>query len=428
MRSFKQYVKEKVAKTNQKTEDTDQYRAFRKEFHELEDYLEKSIKITRNFCQKFERTTKIQESMGDYLKECGLQAGEEMGELMLKVGELLKSLGTIHHAMAINLVEKYIQPSMKFQASMKSVDVSHKKYQKKRLETDAQVNFCRALSAKDPAKVDQDRLRNEKEKLKQMESERDEAFDESCEGHVDLLVKRRTVHMNEFCEIVNSFHHFYAEGYTLTHNMMEYLETMKAKCKQNAEALQKAPIDRVRTFDPETAASSPSARNSLSSCSTPRPVSSDTSSSFSPSTAPSVSTNSASSLSSASLNLKAIALYDYAPDQDNELAFSSGDKIIVTKQHDSDGWWEGYLEKKPSKVGVFPSNHVKLQDASNDGSGDNNLSTALYDYEATDEGELSFHAGDNITILERLEGGWWKGKLQSNGLIGLYPSNFTDVQ
>lgn len=111
-------MKEKVAKTNQKTEDTEQYRSFRKEFHELEDYLERSIKNTRNFCQKFEKTTKIQESMGDYLKEYGLQAGEEMGEVMLKVGELLKSLGTIHHAMAINLVEKYIQPSMLLSCSL----------------------------------------------------------------------------------------------------------------------------------------------------------------------------------------------------------------------------------------------------------------------------------------------------------------------
>jgi hypothetical protein len=48
---------------------------------------------------------------------------------------------------------------------------------------------------------------------------------------------------------------------------------------------------------------------------------------------------------------------------------------------------------------------------------------ALYDYEATDEGELTFKQGDVITVLEKYENGWWSGELRSQA--GVFPVNFT---
>lgn len=48
---------------------------------------------------------------------------------------------------------------------------------------------------------------------------------------------------------------------------------------------------------------------------------------------------------------------------------------------------------------------------------------ALYDYEATDEGELSFKQGDTIVILQKFENGWWRGEVR--GQIGVFPVNFT---
>lgn len=48
---------------------------------------------------------------------------------------------------------------------------------------------------------------------------------------------------------------------------------------------------------------------------------------------------------------------------------------------------------------------------------------ALYDFEAQEEDELSFHKGDHIQVLKYDTSGWWLGKL--NGKYGLFPSNYT---
>ena len=55
--------------------------------------------------------------------------------------------------------------------------------------------------------------------------------------------------------------------------------------------------------------------------------------------------------------LVAMALADYHPATDTELAFQEGDLIIVHTQHES-GWWEGDCN---GETGWFPSNHVAVQ-------------------------------------------------------------------
>ncbi|KAG0308013.1 hypothetical protein BGZ98_009233 [Dissophora globulifera] len=54
---------------------------------------------------------------------------------------------------------------------------------------------------------------------------------------------------------------------------------------------------------------------------------------------------------------------------------------------------------------------------------------ALYNFEATGEGELSFHKGDVITVIEEIDEGWWEGEfVDSNGVRfeGMFPSNYVE--
>lgn len=55
----------------------------------------------------------------------------------------------------------------------------------------------------------------------------------------------------------------------------------------------------------------------------------------------------------------AIAEYDYAKDEDNEIAFDEGDLIVEIDFVDED-WWSG-KHSKTGEIGLFPANYVKLQ-------------------------------------------------------------------
>ncbi len=51
---------------------------------------------------------------------------------------------------------------------------------------------------------------------------------------------------------------------------------------------------------------------------------------------------------------------------------------------------------------------------------------ALYDYVAEQEGDISFEAGDLITVASSQDD-WWYGTRDRDGLYGSFPSNFVEV-
>jgi cortactin len=51
---------------------------------------------------------------------------------------------------------------------------------------------------------------------------------------------------------------------------------------------------------------------------------------------------------------------------------------------------------------------------------------ALYDYEATDDDELTFDPGETITNIEFIDEGWWRGACR--GQVGLFPANYVELK
>ena len=50
---------------------------------------------------------------------------------------------------------------------------------------------------------------------------------------------------------------------------------------------------------------------------------------------------------------------------------------------------------------------------------------ALFNFTAQDNDELTFQAGDWITVLDKSNANWWKG--QVHGCIGIFPSNYVSA-
>jgi hypothetical protein len=48
--------------------------------------------------------------------------------------------------------------------------------------------------------------------------------------------------------------------------------------------------------------------------------------------------------------------------------------------------------------------------------------TALFDFAAHEEGEVSFSRGDRVTVLDTTNENWWEGNV--NGKVGLFPANY----
>ncbi|KAL6043950.1 Intersectin 1 (SH3 domain protein) [Balamuthia mandrillaris] len=152
----------------------------------------------------------------------------------------------------------------------------------------------------------------------------------------------------------------------------------------------------------------------------------------------------------------AIALYDFQGLSDTELSLSVGTLIrVLERKENTGGWWKGEL-MDTGRQGFFPASYVELVDEA-DGKKDEEDATeeaasrpdsplagapsssyqkaevvckvkALYDYEGTTESELSFKAGELLSVFDNTGGedSWWLGCLESDLLRreGHFPASY----
>ena len=143
--------------------------------------------------------------------------------------------------------------------------------------------------------------------------------------------------------------------------------------------------------------------------------------------------------------VNAIALYDYKATDSEELSIKKDERLVVLD--DSKGWWQ--VENSKHETGYVPSNYVKKSKPTGKGwlkkggkspkengamssPGEyfvpqdvlNALETvvAKFHFQPQNEDELVLKKGDRITVIEKKEDGWWKGKIGRQS--GWFPSNY----
>uniref|UniRef100_A0A6B2L1Z4 SH3 domain-containing protein n=1 Tax=Arcella intermedia TaxID=1963864 RepID=A0A6B2L1Z4_9EUKA len=119
-------------------------------------------------------------------------------------------------------------------------------------------------------------------------------------------------------------------------------------------------------------------------------------------------------------------IYAYDATEPNELTFGEGETLYLIEKDDS-GWWRGRNAK--GQEGVFPSNFVEVVGeegaAGTAGTVDINADyTALYDYDAEDENELTIKEGEILHVISETDG-WYFGA-NAKGQKGNFPSNFVE--
>ncbi|CBX95729.1 similar to actin binding protein [Plenodomus lingam JN3] len=148
---------------------------------------------------------------------------------------------------------------------------------------------------------------------------------------------------------------------------------------------------------------------------------------------------------------RAIVQYDYEKAEDNEVELREGEYVTDIDMVDED-WWMG--TNSQGERGLFPANYVELVEGDDNGAAAPPLpshpaaaqepepepaaqpppsaaassgptATALYDYDAAEDNELSFPENATITNLEFPDEDWWLGSY--NGQSGLFPANYVEL-
>ncbi|XP_069492319.1 intersectin-1 isoform X2 [Ambystoma mexicanum] len=143
--------------------------------------------------------------------------------------------------------------------------------------------------------------------------------------------------------------------------------------------------------------------------------------------------------------LQAQALYPWRAKKDNHLNFNKNDIITVLEQQDM--WWFGEVQ---GQKGWFPKSYVKLisgpmrKSTSIDSTSSESPASikrvpspvlknavsgeeyiAMYTYESSEQGDLTFQQGDKILVIKK-DGDWWTGTLGDKS--GVFPSNYVRLK
>jgi len=116
---------------------------------------------------------------------------------------------------------------------------------------------------------------------------------------------------------------------------------------------------------------------------------------------------------------KVRALHKFKAERPGELTLEGGD-IITVLDDSKTCWWKG---ETTSGTGYFPAKYVLTcaspPQATTASKGKTKKVRAFCDFEAKEDEELGFRAGEVIAVLDDTNNIWWKGKTKSG--TGIFP-------
>lgn len=113
-----------------------------------------------------------------------------------------------------------------------------------------------------------------------------------------------------------------------------------------------------------------------------------------------------------------------SPEHQHQTVNSSEDQLEVDKS-DSPGPDAGLHHASPATISPTSREGEESKDSpALDSYG--TCAVALYDYQASDETEISFDPGQIISHIDQIDPGWWQG-LGPQGNYGLFPANYVEI-
>ncbi|SCU85398.1 LADA_0D07272g1_1 [Lachancea dasiensis] len=127
-------------------------------------------------------------------------------------------------------------------------------------------------------------------------------------------------------------------------------------------------------------------------------------------------------------------LYAYQAQDVDEVSVNVGDTITLLTADSGSGWTK-IANESTGDTGLVPTTYVDIREKSaaiappaprpRKNAPASRVVSALYDYVAQEDGELSISEGDKVTILKDDDGsGWTYGELR--GVKGLFPTSYAD--
>ncbi|KAJ6258684.1 hypothetical protein Dda_6733 [Drechslerella dactyloides] len=115
------------------------------------------------------------------------------------------------------------------------------------------------------------------------------------------------------------------------------------------------------------------------------------------------------------------AIYDYAPQTDEELGLTEGDLLYVLEKSSEDAWWKAKKKAGPNDeeepVGLIPNTYI--EEAAPVGK-----LRASYDYQRGTEEELSFSEGEILNVYDLSDPDWSLVGLKDE--FGFAPANYLE--